>query len=193
MSPLCDPKIQYAAHWESPIGTMVMVSNGTALTGLYFAGQKHFPAQTSDWVWDAAAMPFSETAKQLAAYFRRGIRLFSLPLEPTGTAFQREVWRALESIPYGTCITYSDLAQHMGRSGSERAVGTAVGRNPLSILIPCHRVIGRDGTLRGYAGGLEKKGALLAVEGFRPGLFDPVPQIDAGYAGKPPASAAPEH
>ncbi|MDP2876200.1 MAG: methylated-DNA--[protein]-cysteine S-methyltransferase, partial [Holophaga sp.] len=160
MSLLREPKRQYAARWEGPLGEMVLVSNGTALAGLYFAGQKHYPVQSSDWVWDSVVAPFSETIQQLTAYFHGDLTVFRLPMDPTGTAFQKQVWQALEAIPYGTFITYSDLAQHMGRAGSERAVGTAVGRNPLSILIPCHRVIGRDGTLRGYAGGLEKKAAL---------------------------------
>ena len=105
----------------------------------------------------------SATAAALAAYFAR--RPFSLPLlDPAGTAFQREVWRALLQIPPGAPDTYGRLAQRLGRSGAARALGAAVGRNPISILIPCHRVVGADGSLTGYAGGLQRKQALLALE-----------------------------
>ena len=155
----------FATRFESPLGPMVLVSDGTALTGLYFDGQKHFPADTSGWRWDATAAPFPRVTHQLAVYFAGRRLAFDLPLAPAGTAFQLRVWRQLAAIPHGATCTYSDVAIAMGSPAAVRAVGAAVGRNPLSILVPCHRVLGRGGALTGYAGGLERKAALLGLEG----------------------------
>jgi methylated-DNA-[protein]-cysteine S-methyltransferase len=115
------------------------------------------------YVRDDAA--FSPVARQLAAYFAGELRAFELPLVPTGTPFQQRVWSALQHIPYGATTTYGRLAEQLGQPGAMRAVGLANGRNPIAIIIPCHRVIGANGSLTGYGGGLQRKQWLLALEG----------------------------
>lgn len=112
-----------------------------------------------------------QAAAELAEYFAGERTRFSVPLDPQGTPFRRRVWDALQDIPYGATCAYSDIARELGRPGSARAVGGAVGSNPLSIFVPCHRVIGANGTLTGYAGGLDRKRALLALEQDRIGTF----------------------
>lgn len=155
----------FVTHVESPLGKIAIFSNGTALTGLYFEGQKHFPADTSEWIRDASPALHTKTVDALSNYFVGCTDSFKLPLEPAGTLFQRRVWTELEAIPRGGTLAYSELAARLGTPSATRAIGSAVGRNPLSILIPCHRVIGRNGDLRGYAGGLTRKAALLKLEG----------------------------
>jgi methylated-DNA-[protein]-cysteine S-methyltransferase len=113
----------------------------------------------------SVARPFPEAEAQLHAYFAGELELFDLPLAPVGTAFQRSVWDALAEIPYGSTTTYSELAARIGRPSACRAVGAANGRNPLPVIVPCHRVIGATGTLTGYGGGLGRKRKLLALEG----------------------------
>ncbi|HEY8526636.1 MAG TPA: methylated-DNA--[protein]-cysteine S-methyltransferase [Acidimicrobiales bacterium] len=147
----------------SPVGDLLLTGDGEALTGLYFraspasrrvpAGRRREPAA------------FAEAADQLGAYFAGERTAFDLPLAPPGTAFQRAVWRAVTGIPYGETRTYGELAATLGRPGSARAVGAANGRNPIAIVVPCHRVIGADRTLTGYAGGLDAKRTLLRLEG----------------------------
>jgi O-6-methylguanine DNA methyltransferase len=116
------------------------------------------------WVRRDDALPFAAAKQQLAAYFEGRLREFDLPLAPIGTPFQQRVWEALRQIPYGLTLSYGELARRIGRPGSARAVGLANGRNPVAIIVPCHRVIGADGRLVGYGGGLGCKQALLAFE-----------------------------
>ena len=161
----------FTAHSTPPCPILIS-SNGAQLTGLWLEGQKYYPAarvQTGKFQNDLPI--FRQTADWLAAYFA-GERppMDQIPLNPGGTEFQRLVWAKLREIPYGETVTYGQLArevaQTLGRETmSSQAVGGAVGRNPVSILIPCHRVVGADGGLTGYAGGLEKKRWLLIHEG----------------------------
>lgn len=149
----------------SPIGRLLLTSDGAALTGLYMeTSRKAQP--TGDWVEDAAAAPLTAALRQLDEYFAGTRRAFDLPLRLEGTEFQQRVWRELTVIPYGETWSYGQLAQRIGKPSASRAVGLANGRNPISILVPCHRVIGADGSLTGYGGGLERKQWLLAHEGL---------------------------
>jgi len=152
--------------FESPVGRLLLRSDGEALTGLYMdlAG---CPSQGMEtWREDARVDPLPETMRQLGEYFIGERRKFDLPLRMIGTEFQRRVWRMLEEIPFGTTWSYGDLAKRIGNPNASRAVGLANGRNPISILVPCHRVIGADGSLTGYGGGLDRKRWLLAHEGL---------------------------
>jgi methylated-DNA-[protein]-cysteine S-methyltransferase len=149
---------------ESPLGRMLLMSDGRGLTGLHFEREKYFPPIGQDWTESPATPVLAQAARQLGEYFAGERDRFDLPLAPSGTAFQQCVWRELLGIPCGTTVTYGDIARGIGAPKSVRAVGAAVGRNPISIVVPCHRVVGSDGALTGYAGGLERKRALLAHE-----------------------------
>lgn len=155
----------YYTTLESPLGSLLLTSNGQALTGLYMGEHKHGPEIGADWICDSAAPPFPEATRQLAAYFSGTRTTFDLPLAPHGTAFQKQVWQELTRIPYGVTLSYGELATRVGNPNASRAVGLANGRNPLSILIPCHRVIGANGKLTGYGGGISRKERLLRLEG----------------------------
>ncbi|CAM3835033.1 methylated-DNA--[protein]-cysteine S-methyltransferase [Roseateles saccharophilus] len=148
----------------TPLGPLTAARSAAGLSGLWFDGQKHHPGPLDVPEDDGSDAVLSAAAAALAAHFSGG-RYELPPLDPAGTAFQREVWRALLEIPAGTPDTYGHLAERLGRAQAARALGAAVGRNPISILIPCHRVVGADGSLTGYAGGLERKKALLSLEG----------------------------
>lgn len=154
----------FYTSFDSRLDPILLTSNGAALTGLYLVEHKHGPTIAPDWVRDDAAAPFAEAKRQLAAYFAGALTAFDLPLAPQGTNFQRRVWAELARIGYGETISYGELARRLGQPGSARAVGLANGRNPLSIVVPCHRVIGSNGALVGYGGGLPRKQALLAHE-----------------------------
>jgi methylated-DNA-[protein]-cysteine S-methyltransferase len=154
----------FYTYVESPLGQILLTSDGSSLSGLYLEGQRYEPTPTSDWTQTGGSPLFSSAATQLAEYFAGSRTHFQLPLAPLGTPFQQEVWRRLKDIPYGTRVSYGAIAQAMGTPQSARAVGAAVGRNPLSIIIPCHRVVGKDGALTGYAGGIERKQTLLTLE-----------------------------
>jgi methylated-DNA-[protein]-cysteine S-methyltransferase len=144
----------------SPVGPLLLVGDGRALQGLYTGG---YPEQAGDgWIEDAVAL--QEAVDQLDAYWAGDRVEFDLPLDPAGTPFQRDVWTALCDIPFGATTSYGELAVRVGRPGSARAVGRANGTNPISIIVPCHRVIGSTGALVGYGGGIERKRALLAHE-----------------------------
>ena len=161
----------YTSHYASPLGGMTLVSDGTALVGLYFDGQK-YAAEGLDATHTQKNLPiFKEVRRWLDVYFSGRKPDFTPPIAPAGTAFQQSVWEILRTIPYGETTTYGAIArrieQNTGCRMSAQAVGGAVGRNPISILIPCHRVIGADGSLTGYAGGLDKKESLLRWEGAR--------------------------
>lgn len=168
----------HISHYDSPIGALVLAEKGGALAGLWMEGQKYFWGALGDEPREQARTPVLRQAGQwLDAYFA-GERPApgDLPLAPAGSAFRQEVWRALCEIPYGETAPYGEIARRLSvRRGSHavsaRAVGGAVGHNPISIVIPCHRVVGADGSLTGYAGGLEKKIWLLAHEGARPEHF----------------------
>jgi len=151
-------------HWQSPLGRMLFTAQCERLTGVYFVGQKHQAVPSADWVQDDHLALFATLADQLAEYFQAERTAFDLPLSPRGTPFQQRVWEALLGIRSGHTVTYGVLAESIGMASSARAVGAAVGRNPISVIIPCHRVVGADGSLTGYAGGLERKRALLLLE-----------------------------
>ncbi|WP_116245913.1 methylated-DNA--[protein]-cysteine S-methyltransferase [Nocardiopsis sp. FIRDI 009] len=146
------------ALMDSPIGELTLFGDSESLSGVWTRPK----AVPEDWERDQAA--FREAIAQLTAYFAGDLREFDLALSPTGTDWQLEVWAALTTIPYGETASYGELAEELGRPTASRAVGMANGRNPISIIVPCHRVIGADGSLTGYAGGLERKRFLLALE-----------------------------
>ena len=151
------------SQYESPLGTLTLVAEGDALTGVYFDDHARRPPAAAFGARDDAA--FIAVKRQLDQYFA-GVRTsFDLPLAPAGDAFEQRVWRELVRIPFGETRSYGAIAQLLGDKRLARAVGSANGRNPLCIIVPCHRVIGSDGSLVGYAGGLERKRQLLSREG----------------------------
>ena len=151
---------------DSPIGRLLLHSDGTALTGLYMDVPAGQPGTMEGWVEDPKSGPLPAAALQLDQYFSGRRREFDLPLRLNGTEFQKRVWNVLLEIPYGGILSYGELARRIHNPNASRAVGLANGRNPISILVPCHRVIGADGSLTGYGGGLERKRWLLAHEGL---------------------------
>ncbi|MER5770719.1 methylated-DNA--[protein]-cysteine S-methyltransferase [Streptomyces sp. NPDC001985] len=152
---------------DSPCGALTLVATDGVLSGLYMTDQRHRPGEETFGERDAG--PFGETIRQLDAYFARELTTFDVPLRLQGTEFQRGVWERLLAIPYGETRTYGELAEELGRPTASRAVGLANGRNPVSIIVPCHRVIGSSGSLVGYGGGLPRKQRLLAFEAGAPG------------------------
>ena len=161
----------YATIIDSPLGELTLLSDGDRLVGLYLPMHKGAPPDTSSWQWDAG--PFREAVAQLAQYFAGDRQDFDLPLGATGTPFQQQVWSALTTIPYGATATYRDIAVAIGSPKAVRAVGLANGRNPISIVVPCHRVVGTNGSLTGYGGGLAAKQHLLDLESRVAGLLAP--------------------
>ena len=149
-------------RFDSPIGKLLALGDGEAVTGLYMQNGRR-PATVGP-SWERDEEPFGELREQLAEYFAGARREFELPLAPEGSAFQQRVWSALREIPYGETESYGELAERIGHPGSARAVGAANGQNPIAIVVPCHRVIGANGTLTGYAGGIERKRLLLDLE-----------------------------
>jgi methylated-DNA-[protein]-cysteine S-methyltransferase len=149
---------------KSPLDDLMLVVDDSALTGLYFVGSDHIPAPSNRWTLDAQHPVLEQAAKQLQEYFTGKRKSFSVPLRLAGTDFQRKVWREIALIPYGETINYSDLAQRAGAPQAVRAAGTATGRNPVSIIVPCHRVMGKNGDMCGFGGGLERKRYLLELE-----------------------------
>jgi methylated-DNA-[protein]-cysteine S-methyltransferase len=147
---------------DSPLGPLLLVGEPAGLAGLYLDGHTGGPSPRPGWRRDDDG--FADVVGQLAAYFAGTLRAFDLPLAPAGTAFQRRVWQALREIPYAATRSYGALARGLGLPGGSRAVGLANGRNPLSVVVPCHRVIGADGRLTGYGGGLDRKRWLLDHE-----------------------------
>jgi methylated-DNA-[protein]-cysteine S-methyltransferase len=156
--------IRYA-RIPTPAGTLFATATDGAITGLYFEGQKYFPPMTGEWREEPDAAPLAECARQVREYFEGRRKAFDIPLAPMGTDFQRRVWSEIARIAFGATITYAELAARAGAPGSARAAGAATGRNPISIVVPCHRVLGADGALTGYAGGLARKQRLLELEG----------------------------
>ena len=163
----------FTADYDSPVGKLLLASDGTALTGLWLYGQKHYAAGVVDDAVHSESLPvFTQTKRWLDDYFAGNAPDPSaLPLAPNGSEFRRRIWNLLLEIPYGEVTTYGQLAKdyeaRFGTKTAARAVGGAVGHNPISIIIPCHRVIGRNGTLTGYAGGIEAKKLLLKIENSR--------------------------
>ena len=153
----------------SPLGPLLLTSDGEALTGVFMDDHRHGPAVGADWVRDAT--PFADARAQLGAYFAGELQTFRLAVRPAGTPFQLAVWAALLDIPYGQTETYGALAARLGDPNLSRAVGAANGRNPLSVVVPCHRVVGATGALTGYGGGMENKRRLLALESRQGALF----------------------
>jgi methylated-DNA-[protein]-cysteine S-methyltransferase len=159
-------------YWtiESPVGELLLAGDGTRLQRLHFHDSER--RARIDPAWERSAEPFDELCAQLDQYFAGERREFDVPLDPAGgTEFERRVWAALREIPYGETEAYGELADRIGHPGRARAVGAANGRNPIAIVIPCHRVIGADGRLVGYGGGLPRKRRLLELEG-RPSQLD---------------------
>ena len=165
--------MDWITHYRSPLGDMTLSADETGLTGLWLDGQRYFARGLSS-EWEEGETPILVQARRwLDLYFAGKCPDFCPPLRPRGTAFQQAVWKLLLEIPYGETVTYGELARRLesatGRTAvSARAVGGAVAHNPISVMIPCHRVLGADGSLTGYAGGPEKKLALLRLEGVEP-------------------------
>lgn len=149
---------------HSPIDPLILTSDGTALTGLYMTPHQYSPTVATGWLRDENTAPLREAVRQLKAYFAVELSNFDLPLRPKGTPFQQRVWAELRTIPFGVTISYGELARRLGDVKASRAVGLANSHNPISIIVPCHRVIGANGKLTGYGGGLPRKQALLAFE-----------------------------
>ena len=156
----------------SPVGDLTVVAEDGAITRLHLHAAKHRPSEADHYgePGDPTEEPFTSAVRQLGEYFRRERRAFDLPLAPTGDDFAQRVWALLRTIPYGETMTYGALARSLGDRNLAQAVGHANGHNPIAIVIPCHRVIGSDGSLVGYAGGLERKRFLLALE-------EPLPDV----------------
>jgi methylated-DNA-[protein]-cysteine S-methyltransferase len=157
----------------TPLGVFVVAARDGALKGGWFEGQKYFPAIDAAAGWREEETAVLRAARQqLDAYFAGELTRFEVPLAPEGTSFQQQVWNALCAVPCGETTTYAALARSLGRPDAFHPVGAAVGRNPISLFVPCHRALGSDGSLTGYAGGLERKRWLLAHEGRERDLFD---------------------
>ena len=154
-----------ATRFESPIGELLLTASDSALTAVWFPGSGDVTAAPANDGRGPANAVLTRACEQLAEYFAGRRTTFAVPLEPAGTPFQRRVWDALRAIPYGTTLSYSDLARRLGDVRATRAVGAANGRNPIPIIVPCHRVVGADGSLTGFGGGLDRKRWLLEHEG----------------------------
>ena len=153
----------YYSYLDSPRGPILLRGDGQFVTGLFFRHHKYGPELQTD--WQHSDTTFAEVREQLTQYFAGERQTFDVPLRLAGTPFQQRVWQELTRIPYGETISYGQLAQRIGRPTATRAVGAANGRNPISIVTPCHRVIGSSGKLTGFAGGLATKAFLLRLEG----------------------------
>jgi len=156
---------------HTPIGELILTASDTALTGVYFPTSRRGPPPTHQaaWIEDDGRGPatalLARAGQQLTEYFAGGRTTFDVPLEALGSAFEHRVWNALRTIPYGATTSYSDLARRLGDVNATRAVGAANGKNPIPIIIPCHRVVAANGDLTGFGGGLERKRWLLEHEG----------------------------
>ena len=154
-------------HVDSPVGPLLLAADDAGLRLIEFPSPRHPMSRCQDWT--RGDHPVLERAqRQLDRYFEGALRVFDLPLAPRGTEFQCAVWQALATIPFGRTLSYAQLAAQLGRPSATRAVGAANGRNPLPIVLPCHRVIGADGSLTGFGGGLPTKQFLLRLEGALP-------------------------
>jgi methylated-DNA-[protein]-cysteine S-methyltransferase len=156
---------EYYDYVDTPFDRLLLVGSRRALTGLYVATHEACPTVDDAWTHDEDGAELRGAREQLDEYFDDRRTEFDMPLEPRGTDFQTAVWREIAAIPYGETVSYGDLADRVGRPGAARAVGAATGRNPISIVIPCHRVVGSDGSLTGYGWGFDRKIWLLEHEG----------------------------
>ncbi len=156
--------MDYTHHYLSALGWITLASDGDCLTGLWFDGQKHFACGLADPHTEKMLPVFAQTERWLDLYFSGSAPDFTPPLRLRGTDFRRRVWEYLLYVPYGRTVTYGQIASDLG-CASARAVGGAVGRNPVSLIVPCHRVVGAEGSLTGYAGGVARKLWLLTLEG----------------------------
>ncbi|MGC3992406.1 MAG: methylated-DNA--[protein]-cysteine S-methyltransferase [Chthoniobacteraceae bacterium] len=147
-----------------PLGELLIYANDTHVTGIYFVNQKYYPMIAADWVENPALPVLQLAAQQLQQYLAGTLTQFSVPFAFAGTSFQHRVWEQIAAVPFGQTITYGELAQRVGSPSAVRAAGAATGSNPISIIVPCHRIVGASGTLVGYAGGLDRKRHLLALE-----------------------------
>ncbi len=155
----------YQMHTTSPLGDVLLASTEQGLAGMWFVHRQAHMPDSSQWLTDSTRPELQATVHQLAEYFQGKRQAFDVPLDLAwGTPFQRAVWQALQDIPYGQTRTYGDIARHIDNPKAVRAVGAAIGQNPHSIVVPCHRVVGANGSLTGFAGGLDRKTYLLALE-----------------------------
>ena len=161
--------MHYYDRFESPQGGMLLVASDKGLEGVYFDRQKHHPEQAAHWVKNPRHKVLRQAKRELKEYFAGKRKRFEVPLAAQGTTFQKAVWKTISTVAFGTTMSYGELARRAGFAGSARAAGAATGRNPIGIIVPCHRIMGSDGSLTGYAGGLERKRALLALEGVLAG------------------------
>ncbi len=151
-------------YLDSAFGRVLVAGDGDSLRWLSFTRSRQKATSLSEWTEDNRNTLLREAGRELDAYFAGKRERFDLPLDPQGTAFPKRVWKKLVSIPYGKTVSYSELARRIGRPGAFRAVGAANGQNPISVIIPCHRVLGKNGDLTGYGGGLDMKRRLLELE-----------------------------
>ncbi len=176
--------MNYHALIDTPIGKLLLTTNGDALTGLYFDTARGWPRYALEGRLDAAAGVLPQAARQLEEYFAGERRDFDLPLQMHGTEFQRQVWQLLRDIPYGVTCSYGELARRGRNPTAFRAVGLANGRNPIAVIVPCHRVIGADGSLTGFGGGIDRKRWLLTHEHALPTRVLRAAAPGAGSAGR---------
>ncbi|WP_298608931.1 methylated-DNA--[protein]-cysteine S-methyltransferase [uncultured Thiothrix sp.] len=153
----------HVIEFDTVLGQTIVAGNEQGLAGVWFNDQRHFAGIQGDWIHQETEL-LHAAKQQLLAYFAGELKEFDLPLTPKGTEFQERVWQALQDIDYGVTCSYGDIANQLNQPKAVRAVGAAVGKNPLSIIIPCHRVLGSQKQLTGYAGGLERKKWLLQLE-----------------------------
>lgn len=156
--------MEHYDFYDSPHGQMLLTASDEGLSGVHFEGEKYYPRIEAAWKRDAQHPTLRQVKRELSEYFARERERFDLVLAPQGTDFQRAVWNAISTVAFGETITYGELARRAGSPASVRAAGAATGRNPITILVPCHRIVGSTGSLTGYAGGLHRKRALLALE-----------------------------
>ena len=154
----------FYSYFKSPVGPLILTSDGIHLTGLLFYKPDEITLPKKSWILNDEAVPFATVKKQLATYFKKQLKTFDLPMKLIGTPFQKKVWQQLQAIPYGETISYAEQARRLGNPKAARAVGNANGRNPISIIVPCHRVIASNNSLGGYGGGLPNKKLLLSLE-----------------------------
>jgi methylated-DNA-[protein]-cysteine S-methyltransferase len=162
-APALAPRWRWA-RVDGPLGTVLLLADDDALTGLHFVGSRHVPGVVPGWIEDPSHPPIALAVRQLAQWCAGERDRFELPLRLHGTAFQHAVWRAIARVPPGATTSYAALAAAAGNARAVRAAGAATGRNPVSIVVPCHRVMGAGGAITGYAGGIERKRALLSFE-----------------------------
>ena len=160
--------MRYYDSFQSPQGGMLLLANDEGLAGVFFDRQKYHPGKPADWKKSADHKVLRQAKRELAEYFAGKRTRFDVTLAPEGTPFQRAVWKAISTVGFGETISYGELARRAGHPGSARAAGAATGRNPIGIIVPCHRIMGANGSLTGYAGGLARKRALLVLEDASP-------------------------